>query len=120
MARIMPFRALRYDSGRIRLSDVVCPPYDVLTPAQADDYRARSPYNAIHLDLAGGEAQPAGADRYTRPAAELARWQAEGILIRDERPGFYLFEHSFREPGGRCARGAASSAACTSKTSPPA
>ena len=50
MAHISTFRGIRYRED-IALDEVVAPPYDVLSAAQAADLRARSPHNAVHVDL---------------------------------------------------------------------
>ena len=100
MAEIRPFRGLRYDSGRVALADAVCPPYDVITPAAAAALRARSPYNAIQLELPlAPDDDPGG--RYAAAAALLARWRADGVLATDPEPALYLVEQSFAGPDGR-------------------
>jgi uncharacterized protein (DUF1015 family) len=100
MAEVTPFRGLRYDES-IALDDVVAPPYDVIPGAQAAELRERSPYNAVHLDLpvAPGEATEDSA--YSRAAAAFARWQAEGVLLRDATPSLYLVDQTYRGPDGR-------------------
>ncbi|MFP4107916.1 MAG: solute carrier family 23 protein, partial [Desulfonatronovibrio sp.] len=50
--RIAPFRALRYNPERISfISRVVAPPYDVITPSQAEDLHQQDPHNVIRLIL---------------------------------------------------------------------
>jgi uncharacterized protein (DUF1015 family) len=97
MAEVRAFRGLRYARDRVGTLDaVVCPPYDVISPAQAAALRAASPYNAIHLELP--EPSPADADghsRYARAAAALRNWRAEGVLARDREPLLYAVEESF-------------------------
>ena len=34
MADIRPFRGLRFDPARVNVSAVLCPPFDVITPAE--------------------------------------------------------------------------------------
>src|SRR5690348_18092616 len=72
MARIRPFEALRYDVPD--LADVVAPPYDVLSAEDRAAYRARSPYNVVHLTLPDSEDEA---------ARSLADWRASGVLVRD-------------------------------------
>ena len=43
MARLYPFRALRYDTSRVQMEDVVTQPYDKITPEMRQPYYARSP-----------------------------------------------------------------------------
>ena len=82
MARLYPFRALRYDPTHVNLTDVVTQPYDKITPAMQDAYYAASPHNLIRVIL--GKHRPddteAGPNVYTRAASTLNDWRAEGIL----------------------------------------
>lgn len=100
MADITPFRGLRYRDD-IALDDVVTPPYDVIPAAQAAGLRARSPHNAVHVDLpvAPGEASHEAA--YARAAATFARWRDDGVLLRDETPSLYLVDQTYTGPDGR-------------------
>ena len=99
MAHVSPFRGVRY-APAITLRDVVAPPYDVLSAAQAAELAARSPYNAVHVDLP----VPPGAEpddaAYEAAAASFRRWQAEGVLVRDDEPVVYLIDQTFRGPDG--------------------
>jgi uncharacterized protein (DUF1015 family) len=47
MARLYPFRALRYDPTLVNMTDVVTQPYDKITPAMQDAYYAASPYKLL-------------------------------------------------------------------------
>ena len=98
MAEISPFRGLRYDPAHVRLDDVVAPPYDVLSPDEAARLRARSPHNAVAVDLP--TATPGEGDPYARAAATFAAWRAAGVLRRDPRPCLYLVDETFRGPDG--------------------
>ena len=89
MARIRPFRALRYSLDD--LAPVVAPPYDVLTPEQRDEYAARSPYNVVHLTLPGSEEQA---------ARDLRAWEDEGILVREEQPAYWWLSQDYVGPDG--------------------
>ena len=51
MARIYPFRALRYDTSRVKMEDVVTQPYDKITPEMQQRYYERSPFNLIRIIL---------------------------------------------------------------------
>src|SRR5689334_22618954 len=97
MADVRGFRGLRYAASRVGdLSQVVCPPYDVISPTEAAALRAASPYNAIHLELPEPEPGDAsGATRYARAAATLGAWRAERALARDGEPSLYAIEETF-------------------------
>lgn len=91
MAHIEPFRGLRYDTEVVGpLASVVAPPYDVISPEQRRAYRARNPYNIVHLTL---------PHRYEMAAYLLRAWREEGALVRDAEPALYVLEEEFALPG---------------------
>ena len=106
MADIRAFRAHRYDLGRVgALSDVVCPPYDVIDAAFQQKLYDRSPYNVIRLELN----QPQAGDndsnnRYTRAAGFLRDWLAEGVIKRDTARGLYVYHQEYEAEGRRYVR----------------
>jgi uncharacterized protein (DUF1015 family) len=101
MARIYPFRALRYDPTRVNMTDVVTQPYDKITPEMQDAYYAASPYNLIRVIL--GKKQPTdtedGANVYSRAAATLAEWRKDNILKQDEEPALFGYSQTYTVPG---------------------
>ncbi|HKO25356.1 MAG TPA: DUF1015 domain-containing protein, partial [Chloroflexota bacterium] len=105
MPDVRPFRAWRYDTALAgALAALICPPYDVITPAAAERLHAENPRNVIHLELGPGPADPTAPDnRYVRAAATLERWIADGILRRDATSCFYVYEQTFLH-GGRTHR----------------
>jgi uncharacterized protein (DUF1015 family) len=99
MADVQPLRALHYDLAVTGpLGAVATPPYDVIDPEQRAELAARSPYNAVHVDLP----QPAepGGDPYANAARLLADWQASGALVRDERPALWALTQDYADPSG--------------------
>jgi uncharacterized protein (DUF1015 family) len=100
MARIFPFRGVRYNAAKVKLSEVVTQPYDKITPAMQDRYYAASSYNLVRIIL--GKAQAADNERenvYTRAAACEEQWIASGVLTPDAEPSIYLYTQAFRVPG---------------------
>ncbi len=99
MARIYPFRALRYDTTRVRMEDVVTQPYDKITPAMQQSYYERSPYNLIRVIL--GKHEPSDTDTenvYTRAADSLHDWRREHILTEDPQPALYGYSQTYTVP----------------------
>ena len=95
MADVRPFAGVTYDPGRVDLSRVLCPPYDVISPAQQAAYAAREPCNAVRIVL-----NPAPGDqRYAEAGTALRAWLERGILRVAERPALYVHRHTF-ELGG--------------------
>jgi uncharacterized protein (DUF1015 family) len=100
MANIFPFQALRYDPSKVSPAQVVTQPYDKITPAMQDQYYAASPYNLVRVIL--GKSQAGDNDQqnvYTRAAASLQQWRAEGVLVPDPEPSLYLYTQTFNVPG---------------------
>ncbi|OLC98929.1 MAG: hypothetical protein AUH86_03730 [Acidobacteria bacterium 13_1_40CM_4_58_4] len=100
MARIAPFRALRYDPGRVALPQVVTQPYDKITPEMQDRYYATSPYNLVRIIL--GKQQPtdhAEENPYTRAAGFFRDWRRQGIFLQETEPSLYLYLQHFTVPG---------------------
>jgi uncharacterized protein (DUF1015 family) len=100
MADVTPFRGIRYRDD-IALDDVVAPPYDVLSAAQAEGLRRRSPYNAVHVDLPVTPGATANDEDYATAAATYRRWLTDGVLRRDETPSLTLIDQDYRGPDGR-------------------
>lgn len=91
MATVKPFRGLHYNSKIIsNLSEVVVPPYDVISPEELQKLKKSNPYNYTNIILEEGE------DKYKKAAATLARFQSEKVLERDSKPAFYFYEQAFK------------------------
>ncbi|MEP7216910.1 MAG: DUF1015 domain-containing protein [Anaerolineaceae bacterium] len=99
MPQILPFRGLRYTSVAGPISELLAPPYDVISPSQQQALERRNPRNAVRLELAEG-----GDERYATVAALLHEWEAEGAIARDEVPMLYVYEQQFEEAGERFTR----------------
>lgn len=102
MAEVIPFRGLRYNQEIISdLSQVVAPPYDIITPEQQAHYHEKHNNNSIHLEY--GMEQPGDNEtnnRYTRAAANLAGWLKKRVLLPDPEPSFYFLKEEYRGPDG--------------------
>ena len=100
MARLYPFRALRFDPTRVNMTDVVTQPYDKISPAMQERYYEVSPYNLIRVIL--GKQKPRDTETenvYTRAAATLNDWRAEGILKEEAEPALYGYSQTYKVPG---------------------
>src|ERR1700733_15066771 len=101
MAIISPFRAWRYDPGRVPVQRAVTQPYDKITPALQEGYYQASPYNLVRIIL--GKRLPEdgeGENVYTRAAASFQSWRQAGILKRDAEPSIYRYTQTFELPSG--------------------
>ena len=95
---VAPFRGIRYGTGNSRdLSALIAPPYDIISPGMQEELRGRDPHNFVRIELPEGRGDDSDEDnRYTRAAAALREWLAEGALIRDAEPALYLVEQEFQ------------------------
>ncbi|HNV85819.1 MAG TPA: DUF1015 domain-containing protein [Candidatus Omnitrophota bacterium] len=99
MATIQPFQALRFNTSKVALEDVMAPPYDVISPSEQDALYARSDYNTVRLILGRqNDSDHASDNRYTRAKTSLSDWIQKGVLSKDDRPAFYLYEQIFGYP----------------------
>jgi uncharacterized protein (DUF1015 family) len=97
---LRPFRALRYESSRVRdLAAVVAPPYDVIDPEMRARLVARDPANVVRLDMPVEELGDGPDDRYRRAARTLAAWRSDGTLRKDPQPSIYVYEQRYLVPG---------------------
>ena len=102
MAKLSPFKALRYDPAKVKdLGKVVAPPYDIIAPKEQDFYYNLHPHNVIRLDFGktqGGD--DAKTNQYSRAAKQLALWRAQGVLKNDAKPALYVATQTYTAPGG--------------------
>ena len=98
MTLIKPFRALRPAPGRA--ADVLAPPYDVLSSAEARARVKGKPWSFLHVSKAEIDLDPAidPYDRavYAKAAENLKRMIAAGVLIRDAKPCYYVYRLTWR------------------------
>jgi len=101
MTLIQPFAALRPVTDRA--ADVIAPPYDVLSSAEARVRAAGRPWSFLHIskpEIDLPEATDPHADEvYARAAANLQKMLQQGVLVRDDKPCYYIYrmvmgEHS--------------------------
>jgi uncharacterized protein (DUF1015 family) len=102
MATITPFRGVLYNQSKAgAISDLACPPYDIISPAEQQELYRKSPHNVIRLEF--GLESPGDTpddNRYTRAAAFLDQWLKTGILHRSDVPAIYIYEMEYTAGNG--------------------
>lgn len=99
MATIRPFKATRYDTAAGNLSDLVAPPYDVLSQAQRDEFASKCEHNVVWLTLPESSKDDRSQYiKYGRSASRLAQWKRDGTLTTDGEPSLYLYRQAFTHP----------------------
>ncbi|MDD2752875.1 MAG: DUF1015 domain-containing protein [Candidatus Omnitrophica bacterium] len=97
MTKIAPFKAVIYNQQKINnLAEVVCPPYDVISPAKQDFFHRLNPHNFLHILL--GKDIP-GEDKYHRAAVLFKEWQKAEVLIQDKKPAVYFYHQQYTIKG---------------------
>jgi len=101
MAEIEPFRGIRYSKEAVGdFAKVIAPPYDVISPQQREELFARSPFNAVRIELPEGE----GKQRYQNANEIYSKWLRDKVLIRDDEPSIYPYYQDFEFEGQRYTR----------------
>ena len=93
MPLIKPFAGLRPVPERAE--EVVAPPYDVLNSAEARERAAGRPWSFLHISKAEIDL-PEGTDPYdpsvyAKSAENLQKMLQQGILIREDKPCYYVY-----------------------------
>ncbi len=98
MTLIKPFRALRPAPGRA--TDILAPPYDVLSSAEARERAKGKPWSFLHVSKAeidlDPEIDPYDPAVYAKAGETLKRMISGGALVRDEKPCYYVYRLTWR------------------------
>lgn len=97
MAQVFPFRGWRYDVSQVGdLSDVTCPPYDVIDAAFQERLYEQHPCNVVRLELNREEPGDSGPDEKYRRASEfMRRWMQQGVLMQEREDALYVYHQVF-------------------------
>jgi len=106
VARVSPFRAIRYARPvGSDITELTAPPYDVIPPELRDDLLTRDPHNVVALELPEGPLDPAApANRYETGGRRWRDWLASGVLKADEATSVYVLEQRYLQDGEPIAR----------------
>ena len=96
---IVPFRALRPAPGRA--AEVLAPPYDVLSSAEARTRAKGKPWNFLHISKPEIDLDPSTDpyDKavYAKAADNLKRMVDSGVMIREGKPCYYAYRLTWRD-----------------------
>lgn len=98
MAEIKAFKGLRYTKKAGDISQLICPPYDIINADERQSLINKNPYNLIRLELPviGGSEN---ISDYREAADTLRNWLNEEILKRDGEDSIYIYEMDFFAQG---------------------
>ncbi len=90
MSVVKPFSAWHYNTHKFKnLSEVVAPPYDVISAEELAEMKKKSPYHYTRVIL------PEGENKHIQAAELLRTWQREEILVQDKKPALYFYRQTF-------------------------
>lgn len=103
MAKVIPFRGLRYNTEMFKnLNDVTAPPYDIIPAEKQQELYNGNENNIIRIDFGVDfDSDTDKENRYTRSGDFLKKWIDEQVLIREDKPAFYIYEQIFSLNDGK-------------------
>jgi uncharacterized protein (DUF1015 family) len=102
MAKIAPFRGVRYNAHKIGdLSKVVSQPYDRIRYGLQEQYYDLHPYNIVRITKGKEyDTDGPGHNVYSRARDYYDTWIDAGYLLRDTAPALYVYHQTFVLPDG--------------------
>jgi len=101
MAKIFPFKGIMYNKKVIdKMTKVMAPPYDVISPEDQEKFYSTHPYNVIRLIL--GKEFPGDNEsnnKYVRSEKFFESWLKHGLLEEDVEPCLYVYEQIYKNEG---------------------
>ncbi len=99
MAVVKPFRGLRAPHSIIK--DLACLPYDVMNEEEARRMAEGKECSLLHITRSEID-MPAGTDNhseevYKRSTENFKKWQKNGWLVQDKKPGYYIYAQTMEE-----------------------
>jgi len=103
MATIKPFRAIRYNQEKIgNINHVISQPYDRVRYGLQDEYYNLSDYNITRIIKGREFSGDNETDNvYTRAKEFLNQWLKDEILLREDKPAYYIYHQTFPLPSGK-------------------
>ncbi len=98
MVDFYPFKAIRYGIDAGLMSDLICPPYDVISQDQEAALLRRNPNNMVRLELSELGSKPQ-ANRYSDAASAFQKMQDTQVLVQDETESYYILRQKFLSKG---------------------
>lgn len=99
MPKVKPFKAIRYNTAKVKnIRTVVAPPYDVISEELQDELCRRDEHNFVKLELNKIAPSDNGSDnRYTRSKKLFESWMSKGILAEDSHESLYIYSLKYKK-----------------------
>ena len=99
---ILPFCGTIYNPEKFpNLTDIIAPPYDVISPEERRFLLNRSVHNAVRLILGEEKQGDYFEDAFYEGAhSMMKRWREDKTLLHMEQPGIFYLHQFFKGPDG--------------------
>lgn len=102
MVDVKPLEAIVYNQEKVAISDVVAPPYDVISSEYRKFLSDKSDFNIVNLILPEGSKDPADqGNRYENAEQTFHNWIGSEILIKLEKPCIFYVLQKYTTENGR-------------------
>ena len=102
---IKPLNAIVYNQEKVNITDVIAPPYDVISDNYRDELEARSEFNFVKLILANNSTDLNDENnRYNEAYKNYKKWLDEGILVKTDKPCILYVIQNYEKNGKKITR----------------
>jgi uncharacterized protein (DUF1015 family) len=98
VANLKAFKGVMYNQDKLKIGNVIAPPYDVIPRAYQNELYERDPHNVIRLILGREENWHASAANYFK------EWREKNILTSEKIPTLYYLVQEFKSEGKKYTR----------------
>ncbi len=96
MAQLREFSSMYYNPKKNPdISKLCCPPYNKIDSSKKKELYDSDPYNYVNLVLPEGDSQ----EKYRNSIKRIFSWLLRDVMLIDEKPSMYLYEHNFKMDG---------------------
>lgn len=94
MTEFVPLRGFKYNLNKLNtMKDLLCPPYDMITPELKRSLEKQNKYNSIWLE---GTSDSTDKEKYLKTKRIFDDWVNDEILIRDSQPNFQILKYTYQ------------------------
>lgn len=102
MADVKPLKAIVYNQNKVNMTDVIAPPYDVISDEYRDELYERNDYNIVKLILAKGSTDLEDKNnRYEEARKNFSQWLEKEVLIKLEKPTILYLLQKYKNNDGK-------------------
>ncbi|MBQ3311180.1 DUF1015 domain-containing protein [bacterium] len=102
---VRPIDAIVYNQDKVKMKDVIAPPYDVISDEYRDELESRSEYNFVKLILANNSTDLSDENnRYNTAYKNFKNWLENGVLQKVEKPCIFYIIQNYEKNGKKITR----------------